>query len=332
MQSCQLCGKPITTRGAKSFCSIQCRNIAMSKQRWANQSQDRIRETCKLCGKPIMRRRAKSFCSIRCRNIANSRQRIPWRPKDASENLPEGARKYRVCPSCGNVGHRILNICNVCRGVSTTKWTNEMDDFLRLHYVDRGCEFCAIYLGMSRTAIYSRSDRLGLYVAKDTMRNLLYDPASERMKESNPMFNPESVEKMKQFYIEHPDAQQANLDRLHQGRCKMQKGNPTKLELKLFAILDTIGIEYERFFVIKDKFIVDCRIGNLIIEADGDYWHGHPRFYPLTDRQIAQQKRDRSKEVYLQTCGYTIERIWECEMNEAMVIQILQKHNLIRTG
>ena len=55
------------------------------------------------------------------------------------------------------------------------------------------------------------------------------------------------------------------------------------------------------------KFLVDVYIPslNLIIEADGDYWHS-------LDRVI---KKDKAENAYLKKCGYNFLRLSEMEIN-----------------
>jgi len=57
----------------------------------------------------------------------------------------------------------------------------------------------------------------------------------------------------------------------------------------------------------------ECR--TIVIQFDGDYWHGNPRKYPvLTERQKKQVKRDRAQDAYLISCGYRVIRIWESDL------------------
>src|SRR3990172_1489799 len=131
------------------------------------------------------------------------------------------------------------------------------------------------------------------------------------MTENNPIKNEEVVKKVRDYRKAHPEVHERIMIKLLEGHQRIQKDKPTKLEQKLFAVLDSLQVPYEQFYLIKPKFIVDVKIDNLIIQADGDYWHGHPRFEPLTERQAAQQKRDKAQDAYLQKCGYTVIRIWE---------------------
>lgn len=109
-------------------------------------------------------------------------------------------------------------------------------------------------------------------------------------------------------------------------RAKTLAKNTSKLEEKLWAILTDLGVDYQPQFVVKRTFVVDIKIGSLIIQADGDYWHGHPQFHPLTARQIGQQQKDASQDKYLRTCGFKVERIWESDMTEDVVKAIIEKH------
>jgi very-short-patch-repair endonuclease len=100
---------------------------------------------------------------------------------------------------------------------------------------------------------------------------------------------------------------------------KQQEGNPTRLELAGYALLDRMGIGYSRQFLIGGKFCVDAFVetAGLVIQFDGDYWHGNLRRFPEPDRR--QQRRmalDRSQDAYMKKCGYEVFRIWESDFKE----------------
>lgn len=117
---------------------------------------------------------------------------------------------------------------------------------------------------------------------------------------------------------------------VHLAREKCRKDKPTKPELKTAAILEKIGVDYESYAVIKPPhFIVDFRLGFLIIQIDGIYWHGHPRFEPLTKRQIAQKNRDKYQDACLCAMGYKVVRIWETDVTEDNLRAVLQEHHLL---
>ena len=80
----------------------------------------------------------------------------------------------------------------------------------------------------------------------------------------------------------------------------------TSIEKKVYDYLLLKGILFERQKLIGDKFLVDAYIPslNLVIEADGDYWHS-------LDKVI---KRDRAKNAYLTKCGFKLLRLTETEI------------------
>lgn len=138
-----------------------------------------------------------------------------------------------------------------------------------------------------------------------------YGIVSEYMTDSNPMFRPEVVAKVSDYWKAHPEERKVLGAK---GRQSQSRKNPSKLELRCAEYLAQLGIDYEHQAIIKDKFVVDFRMGNIILQCDGDYWHGHKRFEPLTERQLKQQKRDAAQDKYLQACGYTVIRIWESDL------------------
>jgi len=95
--------------------------------------------------------------------------------------------------------------------------------------------------------------------------------------------------------------------------------HPNNLECAAYAILDDIGIPYDRQSLIADKFCVDAFVPSLglVIQFDGDYWHGHPDKFPNPDeRQIKRMRLDTSQDAYMRTCGYQIIRIWESDIRQ----------------
>jgi len=205
-------------------------------------------------------------------------------------------------------------------------WSNEQIAYLREHYPTEGAAIIAQHLPFTHTQIQGKANRLGIHLTKEATYRIVHEAARKHMTEHNPMFNPETVEKVRQWGKDHPEEHAQMLQRMAEGKQKIQRDKPSGLEYKLRSMLDDLGVSYEPSFLVKPKFIVDIKIGGLIIEADGDYWHGHPRLEPLTKRQQAQQRRDRARDIYLTTCGYTVVRIWESDLCWDKLISILQEH------
>lgn len=266
------------------------------------------------------------FCSPSCRNKARTLEKIP-------------------CPQCGTLfaprkgkdSIRRKFCTQECAWSSQIKatspygqkrWNDNRDNFLREFYPERGAEYCAKILGISHGTVLSRISILGITLTKKATHKIVHSRAAQHMRNHNPMYNPHSREKVKRYWKNHPDERDKIMAALKEGQRRLQKGKPTKLELKLFSILNDAGVSHEPFCAVKSKFIVDVRIGNLIIQADGEYWHGHPRFTPLTSRQVVQQKRDRAQDTYLRACGFAVERVWERDVTTENIRNILLRHGI----
>ena len=81
---------------------------------------------------------------------------------------------------------------------------------------------------------------------------------------------------------------------------------PTSLEKAVYDYLLLKGILFEKQKLVNGKFIVDAYIPalNLIIEADGKYWHSLDRV----------RKKDKAENAYLIKCGFKLLRLNEEEI------------------
>lgn len=87
------------------------------------------------------------------------------------------------------------------------------------------------------------------------------------------------------------------------GAKTLYERRPTSIEIKVYEALKAKGFLFETQKIINGKFVVDAYIPslNLIIEVDGDYWHGLDRI----------KKKDKAENAYLRKCGYGLLRLGE---------------------
>lgn len=95
--------------------------------------------------------------------------------------------------------------------------------------------------------------------------------------------------------------------------------------------LDKLGLNYEYQFEAKDigRFF-DFKVGNVLIEIDGDYFHSNPLIYEdkdLNSMQKRNKKIDEYKNVWALSHGYPIMRIWETDIrkNPNKVMEMLKE-------
>lgn len=278
---------------------------------------------CELCGNSFPKtwagNRFGRFDTIQCRNIANSRKRK--------------AIVGKKCPICGKLKYgQVSPVCIKCgreKIKGHTYWKPEEIDYIKNHYPKEGAGPISKVLNKTYNQVRDRAGKLGVKLSEETFYRLVHVKAKEFMTINNPMKKPEVQQKVKNWIASHPEIAEKTFSALQTGHQKLEKSKPSKLEFKLREVLTKHGIKFEPSALIGNKIVVDIKIGNIIIQADGDWWHGHPRFEPLNERQISQQKRDRSQEAYLKKCGFTIVRFWEHDFSEEKILSILREHNLI---
>jgi very-short-patch-repair endonuclease len=88
---------------------------------------------------------------------------------------------------------------------------------------------------------------------------------------------------------------------------------------RIFAdMMDELEIPYETQKIIDNK-IYDFYIPskNMIIEIDGDYFHGNPLIYEsknLNKMQLRNQRNDTFKDILAKGRGFDLERVWEYDL------------------
>ena len=100
----------------------------------------------------------------------------------------------------------------------------------------------------------------------------------------------------------------ATIKQLKEGKIKK-----TKIEKKIENYLKEQNIDYTYSFILNRRQYDFCiKKYNILIEADGDYWHGNPEKYKeLSEKQQLKQLDDKIKDRIAKENGYTILRFWE---------------------
>lgn len=94
---------------------------------------------------------------------------------------------------------------------------------------------------------------------------------------------------------------------------------PTEIEQILYNILDELNIQYETEVRVVGNFPVDAILADqdIVIEADGMRWHGHPDRRPYDEIQRTQIKRDRRRDETFAAEGYHVVRFWESTLKNS---------------
>lgn len=115
-------------------------------------------------------------------------------------------------------------------------------------------------------------------------------------------------------------------------KANEMSSNMTAPEKKVANVMKKMGIEFESQKIVS-QFIYDFYIPscNLLIEVDGDYYHGNPEIYQegeINRMQFNNKKRDLEKSSTAKGFGYSIERFWEKDINENIdnIKKVLKKY------
>ena len=132
--------------------------------------------------------------------------------------------------------------------------------------------------------------------------------------------------KMKKTWNTDERIKYARLRRMHQ---KMPL-HDSKIEKKIQNFLNILGIQFKPHYPIRDiKHPYSCDIlipkTKIVIECDGDYWHGNPLLYQTLNKiQQEQKERDIMRNKELKNSGYNVLRLWEMDINK-MKLQDFKK-------
>jgi len=230
-------------------------------------------------------------------------------PKDYISNFYNGAKgrgqlkrdtnweMFKKCSKCGNLFYVLKGKikpskkCRICRKIKrTTKnrddlWYEWEDNLLRQFYTNKPQEYLLdLMKHRSWIAMGDRAKRLKI------LRNSHFQwEKNQFTSENNPMNNP--------IFKERAMIKQASI---------FSRKEMTSIEKPIAEFLDSINVEYDFNKVVRTKSTFrfpDFKIGNLIIECDGEYWH--------------QDKiKDNKREKELTDLGFEVIRFTGTEINK----------------
>ncbi len=107
----------------------------------------------------------------------------------------------------------------------------------------------------------------------------------------------------------------------------------SSLNKKLYNILNDLGVEFIPEFSLhyidgngkKRWKLYDAKVNNVLVEANGDYWHANPNKYNEDDIFIFPKSTTTAKQIWkddafkkelAENNGYSILYIWESEFNK----------------
>lgn len=103
----------------------------------------------------------------------------------------------------------------------------------------------------------------------------------------------------------------------------------SKVERKFGRLLTKYNIKYKKQYKLNNKFY-DYYLPeyHLLVEIDGNYWHGNTNYYPILNRMQRNSKiNDHKKNMIAKVHGYKLLRLWEHETkNEHKCIKKINEY------
>lgn len=256
-----------------------------------------ITKTCEICGKTFYvgnhRNTTAKYCSLKCKGIG-SRLKTKICPTCGKSFWRKNMRKTQVYCSreCSQTGRRkgIKTKCEWCeKDIYKSKSLYEKASH---HFCSQDC--ANAWQGRNKVS----------FICKICGKGFKWSPS--RVENHTPTYcsilcrnkDPDYIDKIiKTNYLQQT------------------RKPPNKLEIAGNNLLLELGIGYKTQVLISGKFTVDVFVPpNLIVQWDGEYWHGHPTQAPFDERQIKRMNLDKSQDAYMRKCGYKILRFWSREV------------------
>lgn len=303
--------------GKTKCCSKKCSNEYLSKIMKGKMPKNidliknwnatlKIKTNCLYCEKDIiisnakLKRRENIFCSHKCYSSNMKGKQIPW------------LRSYKT-----PMGHRLGYIHSEATKQKISlkakqMWSNkEIRDKIQKH-IDERKRYTQddILKSFLKECLTLKDIQKKWHCPRKTILNILlsngirYENIKKIIKERANKIIGENTKKHRPFQI-FPK-------------------QDTKIELKIQSLLDRLNILFIKHYNtgIDNQYRSDIFIPsmNLIIECDGDYWHGNLNKYGncknLSLKQNVQRIRDFERTYKLEEDGFRVIRLWGSEIKE----------------
>jgi G:T-mismatch repair DNA endonuclease (very short patch repair protein) len=193
----------------------------------------------------------------------------------------------------------------------TDDWTIEEEKYLKINYDKLSTTHLINILNKSRSTISRKMKKLHLRRPKKIKQSTFTVYEIQILIDN---FNDKTLEELEQLI---PNKNTKQILR-KASELKLKSSKQTIPEKIVEGILIKLGLDYKsQNPVIGTKFINDFEVGNIVIEVQGDYWHGNPKFYQeFNEVQQKMINRDKRKKKVLEKMGYKVLYLWEYDIKK----------------
>lgn len=293
-RNCKICGTEFSTTdyllsiGKGVYCSKKCY--------FEDRKPEIVTSKCPVCGKEFDVREKRildgrgKHCSKECANKALKANQLgrkcPWASmalRDYNEKRKMGLIEH---PAWNKAGLKV--VCETCKREFDIPPARKQ----KARFCSRECKSAWQKTIIGRNhPLYKQEERICLCCGK----TFLVKPAK----------------------IKYGEGKFCSRNCLGAYTIKSRDKEETAIEKIVAGILEEFGLTFERQKVI-GHYVVDFFIPtlNLIVEADGDYWHNIPK---------VKEKDELRNELLTGKMGFRLLRLWESEIKENPR-EIIKKH------
>lgn len=193
---------------------------------------------------------------------------------------------------------------------NTLQWLEEEIEYLKLNFDRISLEDLINNLRFSKATILRKAKQLNLNKPKKRIKKDSFNYYELEILIDN--YDIKTLDELQKLI---PSKTQSQILRKARsiGFSTKKRTIPEKI---VENILSRLKVDYiSESKVEGSNFINDFIVNNLIIEVQGDYWHGNPKFYKqLNSVQQKMVDRDFRKKEELENLGYKMLYIWENDL------------------
>lgn len=280
-KQCEQCKKQFQTHNLdKKFCSASCASTYCNLKRYAQdgaKKHHKYERQCDFCGKTYTAYSANKDTKFCSRECSSEHKRVTYKGRKLT---PEWLSRMNAAKTRDKVVKYGEFTCPKCNKVFDTNLS------LRSHTSycnnDEKCDVTCHICGKT----FKRQRGLTTHIAlhHDEERNRQHKETVSNARCSSNTCMSTSAEELK--FLEHLKALYPDV----QHKFKFE------------------GCKHEFDFYVPSK--------NLIVEYDGDYWHGNPNTMSLTETMKRQYQIDARYTKMALNAGYDIHRVWASEAGD----------------
>lgn len=131
---------------------------------------------------------------------------------------------------------------------------------------------------------------------------------------------------------------QKRIEQFQQAAINKKNRTISSLNIKFKNLLDSLQLSYDQEFCIwfdeTTPRFYDFKVGNIIFELNGDFWHANPKKYSESDILHFPEKDITAKEIWekdkfkkdlAEQNGYKIVYYWEHQINDPKIWEVITK-------